>query len=30
MEAVQATIGVNFDTEVMAKDRLRLHAKMKG
>ncbi len=30
MEAVQAATGVDFDTEVMAKERLRLPARMKG
>ncbi len=30
MEAVQAATGVNFETEVMAKERLRLPARMKG
>ena len=30
MEAIQATPGVEFDTEVMAKERLRLQARMKG
>ncbi len=30
MEAVYAATGVNFDTEVMAKERLRLPARMKG
>jgi hypothetical protein len=30
MEAVQAATGVDFDTEVMAKEKLRLPARMKG
>ncbi len=30
MEAVQAATGVDFDTDVMAKERLRLPARMKG
>ncbi len=30
MEAVQAATGVDFDTEIMAKERLRLPARMKG
>ena len=30
MEAVQAATRVDFDTEVMAKERLRLPARMKG
>jgi len=30
MEAVQAATGVDFDTEVMAKERPRLPARMKG
>ncbi len=30
MEAVQAATGVNFETEGMAKERLRLPARMKG
>ena len=30
MQAVHAATGVNFDTEVMAKERLRLPARMKG
>jgi hypothetical protein len=30
MEAVQVATGVSFDTEVMAKERLRLPARMKG
>jgi hypothetical protein len=30
MEAVHAATGVKFDTEVMAKERLRLPARMKG
>ena len=30
MEAVQAATGVDFDTHVMAKERLRLPARMKG
>ena len=30
MEAVQAATGVNFETEVMAKERLRLPTRMKG
>jgi hypothetical protein len=30
MDAVQAATGVDFDTEVMAKERLRLPARMKG
>ena len=30
MEAVQTATGVDFDTKVMAKERLRLPARMKG
>ena len=30
MEAAQATPGVEFDTEVMVKEQLRLPARMKG
>ncbi len=30
MEEVQVATGVNFDAEVMAKERLRLPARMKG
>ena len=30
MEVVQASTGVDFDTEVMAKKRLRLPTRMKG
>ncbi len=30
MEAVQVATGVNFETEDMAKERLRLPARMKG
>ena len=30
MEAIQAAIGVSFETKKMAKERLRLPARMKG
>ena len=30
METIQAATEVEFDTEVMAKERLRLPARMKG
>ena len=30
MEAVQTATGVNFETEMMARERLRLPARMKG